>query len=61
MNTTETLTATCPVCDAELQLPTDVEANELVPCSDCGSELEVTGLAPLLLEQAPEIEEDWGE
>ena len=28
---------------------------------DCGTELEVTSLAPLTVEEAPEVEEDWGE
>lgn len=61
MSNTTQLTHACPVCDAQVQLPENTEANELVPCPDCGSELEVTSLDPLTLEQAPEIEEDWGE
>jgi alpha-aminoadipate carrier protein LysW len=28
---------------------------------DCGAELEVVSLNPLVLELAPEEEEDWGE
>ena len=35
--------------------------NEIVPCAECGAELEITGLEPLALELAPEVEEDWGE
>ena len=61
MPTTEQQTCTCPVCDASLDLPAGTEVNELVPCSDCGAELELTSLEPLKLEEAPEIEEDWGE
>jgi len=32
-----------------------------VICPDCGVELEVMGLDPLVLDLAPEEEEDWGE
>jgi alpha-aminoadipate carrier protein LysW len=34
---------------------------EILPCPDCGAELEVRGLDPLTLELAPEVQEDWGE
>ena len=50
----------CPECDAELTL-VDVIQGEIVVCSDCGVDLEVTGLNPLSLELAPMEEEDWGE
>ncbi len=56
-----TTTATCPECGAEVAIEADVTANEIVPCGDCGAELEVTSLNPLTLELAPEVEEDWGE
>lgn len=58
---TDLLTSPCPECDAVCELRSDVTENEIVPCADCGAELEVTGLDPLTLELAPEIEEDWGE
>ncbi len=61
MSTTTNLTCGCPICDAVVELPEGVEVNELVPCPDCGSELEILSLSPLTVEQAPEIEEDWGE
>jgi len=51
----------CPECDAPVALDADVTANEIVPCPECGAELEVTSLDPLALELAPEVEEDWGE
>ena len=51
----------CPECDASLGIPTDAMENELIACGDCGAELEIISLAPLQLELAPEIEEDWGE
>lgn len=57
---TAQLTGNCPECDAEIVL-TDVIEGEIVVCSDCGVDLEVTGLNPLKLELAPMEEEDWGE
>ena len=53
--------AECPECAAELELAADVEVAEIVVCPDCGVELEVMSLAPITLELAPEVEEDWGE
>ncbi|WP_081752489.1 lysine biosynthesis protein LysW [Kallotenue papyrolyticum] len=54
-------TATCPECDATLTLNDDLVEGEIVPCPDCGVELEVVAVEPLELAPAPEIEEDWGE
>ena len=51
----------CPVCGAEVQPPADVMQGEILPCDDCGAELEVTSLDPLTLAEAPEVAEDWGE
>ena len=51
----------CLECGAELELGSDLELGEIVVCPDCGMELEVTGLEPVTLEAAPEVEEDWGE
>ena len=51
----------CPVCEAEVELSEEVVVGELLECADCGTELEVTATDPLKLEEAPEIEEDWGE
>jgi alpha-aminoadipate carrier protein LysW len=51
----------CLECGAELELGSDLEVGEIVVCPDCGMELEVTGLEPVTLEAAPEVEEDWGE
>ncbi len=51
----------CPVCDATIALAVDTVIGELLECPDCGSELEVTALDPVVLIEAPEAEEDWGE
>ena len=54
--------ATCPECDAEIEVDEyDVDKGDLLNCPECGSHLEVTGLTPLELDLAPEEEEDWGE
>ena len=54
-------TPLCPECDAEVEIPKDAMENELISCSECGSELEIMRLNPIELELAPEVEEDWGE
>lgn len=52
--------ATCPECNGIV--PTDnLERGEIVPCPDCGADLEVRELEPLTLTLAPEVQEDWGE
>lgn len=54
-------TIECPECAADVSIPADVMANELLTCEDCGVELEVMSLDPLEIDFAPEVEEDWGE
>ncbi len=51
----------CPVCAADVSLTDDAVVGELMECPDCGTELEVTGLEPAALSEAPQTEEDWGE
>jgi alpha-aminoadipate carrier protein LysW len=53
--------STCPTCGAEIIVPANAMKHELIPCPDCGTELEIVSLDPLQLELAPEVEEDWGE
>ena len=53
-------TVKCPVCDADVKVE-DAMVGELLTCADCGVELEVTSLSPLTVEEAPEVQEDWGE
>ena len=52
--------AECPECFGKIEL-IDVMQSEIVQCSECAMELEVTQIDPLTLEPAPEVEEDWGE
>ncbi|MBZ5552279.1 MAG: lysine biosynthesis protein LysW [Acidobacteriia bacterium] len=51
----------CPECDAEIEVPEEIEKGEIVTCPDCGIELEVVGLDPVEFELAPgdEDEEEW--
>jgi alpha-aminoadipate carrier protein LysW len=51
----------CPECGANISLNEKTEKGEIVTCSDCGIELEVTAVNPFKLAPAPEEEEDWGE
>ena len=53
--------ATCPECAADINLADDTLQGEIIQCPDCGVELEVMSLGPLVLQLAPDEEEDWGE
>ena len=53
--------ATCIECEVNLTVGDDCVIGEIVPCGDCGCEMEIASLEPFQLELAPEIEEDWGE
>ena len=54
-------TVTCPECAAEITLDSKVEVGEIIVCSDCGVDLEVTALYPATIQLAPMEQEDWGE
>ena len=54
-------TITCTECAAPLNPADDLMLGEIMPCPDCGAELEVVSLDPLTIALAPEVEEDWGE
>lgn len=49
----------CPICGANISIAKGTEKGELMTCSDCGSELEVTGADSV--QPAPQEEEDWGQ
>ena len=57
------LTGNCPVCEAEVYPESDVEESEILACQDCHSSLvvETVAGARVILDEAPQIEEDWGE
>lgn len=50
----------CPTCSQPIDGDDRVEG-EVLACPGCDVELEVVGLNPLRLAEAPEVEEDWGE
>ena len=54
-------TAPCPECEGPVRFDRPPLRSQVARCADCGTELEVTGLDPIRLEPAPEVEEDWGE
>lgn len=43
-------TGTCPECDAEVHVDTDVDKGETVQCEECGTQLEIVGLDPVELD-----------
>jgi len=51
----------CPECEAEIILDTNVMQGEILVCPDCGVDLEVMSIEPVMIEVAPMEEEDWGE
>jgi alpha-aminoadipate carrier protein LysW len=51
----------CPECGGNVAIPANAMQHELIPCPDCGAELEIISLNPVELELAPEVQEDWGE
>ncbi len=51
---------TCPECGAGFEAGA-VEVGEIVVCAECGVELEVISLDPIVVALAPEEGEDWGE
>jgi len=61
MSLETTLVSSCPECAAEVAFEAPPMESEIVLCNDCGVDLEVRGLSPMVLEVAPEVEEDWGE
>ena len=54
-------TVTCPECEAQIGLDAGTEAGEIIVCSDCGVDLEVTSVSPAAVQLAPMEQEDWGE
>ncbi|ERH00028.1 MAG: lysine biosynthesis protein LysW [Haloquadratum sp. J07HQX50] len=57
----EMMTTEDPLSGEEIEIPADVEIGEIVDSPATGAELEVIAIDPITLEEAPELEEDWGE
>ena len=52
---------TCVVCEGQVTLPEGAMEGEILLCGDCGTELELVRLDPPAVEEAPQVQEDWGE
>ena len=63
MTTSLAPTPTCLVCDTPFTVDDAWEKGEIVECTSCGQEHEVSEISPAgpKLDLAPEVEEDWGE
>lgn len=57
----DTITAEDPLTGEEIEIPANVETGEIIDSPVSGAELEVVSTDPVELEEAPELEEDWGE
>lgn len=57
------LVAVCPICDGQVEIPEDTQETEILTCDECGNRVVVASINgdEVELEEAPEIEEDWGE
>lgn len=57
------LTGSCPICDGEVTLPQDTEESEIVACGECNNQIVVKAVKgnSATLDEAPEVEEDWGQ
>ena len=57
------LKTNCPICDARVTLPKGTEESEIISCTECHTKLVVAKIESktATLEEAPKVEEDWGE
>lgn len=53
----------CPVCDSKVKIGKDIIESEVIECGGCHRKLVVKSLTKgkISLEEAPKVEEDWGE
>ena len=51
----------CPVCGALMILLSGTIEGELFPCRECGSQMEVVSLDPVVVAEAAAEEEDCGQ
>lgn len=59
----DNISGTCVICDATNELAEGTVETEIINCFECDNRLVVTTIVEqtATLEEAPEIEEDWGE
>ena len=58
---TATQTIACTECGSDIVPANTLLAGEVIRCPACQAELEVISTDPIVVELAPEVEEDWGE
>lgn len=51
-------TGSCPECEADVHVDTDVDKGEIVECEECGIQLEIVGLDPVELDIVEEEDGD---
>lgn len=54
----------CQECGAEISIPEDAVAGEIVTCPDCGGDFEIAAKKPdgaVELKPAETVGEDWGQ
>ena len=52
----------CPECDANISIPSDAVAGEIITCPDCGASYELVKAAEgFELKPAQTVGEDWGQ
>lgn len=59
----DTLLGHCPICGEQVALPANTEVSEIASCSSCNNRVVVEKITKdkAVLNEAPKIEEDWGE
>jgi len=55
--------AICKVCGVTLTIPENVEVSEIITCNECRTRLVVQKIETnrITVNEAPQVEEDWGE
>ncbi|MBI5221981.1 MAG: lysine biosynthesis protein LysW [Candidatus Magasanikbacteria bacterium] len=53
----------CPICGAPITMPENTEESEIISCPECANRIVVARIVnnQIVLEEAPKVEEDWGE
>ena len=57
------MSSQCPICDGAVDIPAGTEVSEILTCGECNNRVVVSKIdsRAVVLDKAPEVEEDWGE
>lgn len=57
------LNTVCTICGATINILQNVEVSEIITCGECHTRLVVEKIETdrIVVNKAPEVEEDWGE